>query len=454
MQIKQVLNKAWGSFYIAGQIARQHGSAYLPSRTLEARRDQNLRAIVRYAAETVPYYRALFKRLGLDPAEIRTAADLTKLPILEKEQVQAEPEQFVSESAQGRGGLLMPSSGTSGKPLQIFQSHDYLLANTAYDLRQREVITQWMGKGTPHRALSVVYPNNSVQRIRQYVHGQAFVPIGLAGASRATVSLLDPLETIIQAINDRKPTLLTAYGTFVELLFKTIEAGKIKMHIPKVILYVSDHLEAETQQLIEEKYGARVFSSYSAVEALRIGFTCPSHQGFHLHSDLTHVRIVDEAGQDVPPGVPGDILISNLINRGTVLLNYRLGDRGRLSNQACTCGRTLPLLSKLEGRRDDVVALPNGQFLHSANVWLAIRGNPDFIQYQLLQHTLTQFELKLSTVDKPTFERVSADLTARLKPVLGEGAELSASYVSPFEPFGTRKRSQLVSEIKREALGA
>jgi phenylacetate-CoA ligase len=226
------------------------------------------------------------------------------------------------------------------------------------------------------------------------------------------------------------------------------------MHIPKVIVYLSDHLEEETQRLIETHYGANVLSYYSAVEALRIGFTCPAHQGFHLHSDLTHVRVVGEDGQDVPTGEAGDILISNLVNRGTVLLNYRIGDRGRLANQPCTCGRTLPLLAKLEGRRDDVVALPNGQFLHSATVWFAIRGNPDFIQYQLVQHTLHQFELKLSTVDVPTFERVSVDLLARLGPVLGEGTSLTASYVSPFAPFGSRKRSQLISEVKRGAQGA
>lgn len=440
-------HKVRGSLYIAWYIASQLNITHWPAPKLTARRDRNLQGVVRYAVETVPYYRDLFRQIGLSPAHIQTASDLAQLPILEKAQLQAEPERFVSESAAGRNALVMPSSGTSGKPIHIYQSRDYLLANTAYDLRHREVITQILGKGTPHRALSVVYPDNSVQRIRQYVRDQAFVPVQLARASRSIVSLFDPLETTIAAINHRQPNLLMAYGTFIELLFKTIRAQGLKMHIPKVIVYVSDHLTEDTQRMISEEYGAEVLSSYSAVEALRIGFTCPAGKGFHLHSDLTHVRVVDETGQDVPTGTPGDLVISNLTNRGTVLLNYRIGDRGRLAVETCPCGRTLPLLAKLEGRRDDVVALPNGQFLHSATVWAAIRHNLDILQYQLVQKTLTQFELKLVTADETTFAHASKDILASLLPVLGQGVSLTACYISPSAPFGSAKRSQLVSEL-------
>lgn len=447
--MNKVLHKARGSLIIARTLAGDWGVAYLPAEALAARRDANVRATVRYAAAHVPFYREMFKAEGIDPLGIRTAADLARLPIVEKQDVQAAPERFVADTAEGRNALIMPSSGTSGKPMQIYQSQDYLLANTAHDGRHRAVVTEILGKGTPHRQMTVGYPNNSSQRIRAKVHENAFVPTRLAGARRNVVSLFDPLETIIGALNERQPNILFAYGTFVELLFKTVKARGLVMHVPKVVMYVSDHLTDETQRMIREEYGAEVLSSYSAVEALRIGFTCRTGKGFHLHSDLTHVRAVDERGEDVPTGTTGDLVISNLTNRGTVLINYLIGDRGQLSGETCPCGRTLPLLGKLEGRRDDVVALPNGQFLHSATVWAAIRHNPDFIQYQLVQQALGQFELKITTVDEATFARVSVDLMEKLRPVLGDGVGLTARYVSPFESFGAEKRSQLVSELNR-----
>jgi phenylacetate-CoA ligase len=443
-KLSSIFHKFRGTAFIAWQLLGQRQVPYLPIRELEARRDKNVRAIVRYAAETVPFYRRLFQTEGLNPNDFQTADDLAKLPLIDKPQVQAEAEQFRSESPEGREAFLMPTSGTSGVQLQIYQSQDYLLANSAHNERLEAVVRELLGPGTPVRRFSVTYPNNSLHKIRGQLHQHAFLP---SRSSQYRVSLFDPLETIIAEINRRRPNVLVAYGTFIELLYKTIRAGHIPMHLPKVVFYVSDHLPEDTQQLIEAEYGAKVLSSYSAVEALRIGFTCPAHTGFHLHADLAHLRIVDEAGRDVPPGTTGDIALSNLSNRGTVLLNYLIGDRGQLATTACTCGRTLPLLAKLEGRRDDVVALPDGRFLHSATVWFAIRDNHDYIQYQLVQHTLERFELKLATVDEPTFTRVSEDLMARLRPVLGEGTVLTATYVNPYEPFGQRKRSQLISYL-------
>jgi phenylacetate-CoA ligase len=87
------------------------------------------------------------------------------------------------------------------------------------------------------------------------------------------------------------------------------------------------------------------------MEAGTIGFQCERREGFHLNVDLCAVRIVDAEGRTVPPGTSGDIVISSLDNRATVLLNYRIGDRGTLSPQPCPCGRSLPLLASLEGRR-------------------------------------------------------------------------------------------------------
>ena len=46
-------------------------------------------------------------------------------------------------------------------------------------------------------------------------------------------------------------------------------------------------------------------------------------------------------------------MVSNLVNRGTVLLNYRLGDVAAKLDGRCACGRTLPMMSFLEGRSDE-----------------------------------------------------------------------------------------------------
>src|SRR4030067_870432 len=101
------------------------------------------------------------------------------------------------------------------------------------------------------------------------------------------------------------------------------------------------------REFFERELGIPVYSRYNAVEAFKIGFTCEERQAFHLNSDLTHVRIVDADGKPCAAGQTGEVIISNLVNRATVLLNYRLHDVAALSDELCPCGRTLALLCAL-----------------------------------------------------------------------------------------------------------
>ena len=94
----------------------------------------------------------------------------------------------------------------------------------------------------------------------------------------------------------------------------------------------------------------QIYSNYAATETGRIGFQCEKRKGYHFNIDFTAVRLVDESGQDVPAGEVGEVIVSNLHNTATVLLNYRLGDLAEMSAQDCPCGRNLPLLRELHGR--------------------------------------------------------------------------------------------------------
>lgn len=78
-------------------------------------------------------------------------------------------------------------------------------------------------------------------------------------------------------------------------------------------------------------------------------------RGFSRQPDHVAVRVVDENGKTLGPGSMGEIVISNLTNRATVLLNYKLGDVVPLGRSACHCGCTLPTIDVIEGRADDLI---------------------------------------------------------------------------------------------------
>lgn len=179
------------------------------------------------------------------------------------------------------------------------------------------------------------------------------------------------------------------------------------------------------------------------MEAFKIGYTCEERKGFHLYEDLTHVAVVGEDGRPVATGELGEIVVSNLVNRGTVLLNYRLGDLARLLLPGCPCGRTSALLADLEGRVTEIVYLPSGEFLYPAPVWGAVKEVDGIVRFQLVQPERDRFELRLVTADGATYEHATA-LRPRLEQLL-PGCGLSIERVDALEPEPGRKFRPIVA---------
>ncbi len=227
------------------------------------------------------------------------------------------------------------------------------------------------------------------------------------------------------------------------------------VHSPKVVMYVGETLPAERRAWIERELGARVMSRYCSVEAFKIGYFCERGSGFHLHEDLCHVRVVRQDGSSCVPGEPGEIVISNLVNHATVLLNYPTGDVASLGGQACPCGRTHCLMSEVDGRLEDMVPLATGAHLHPRAVWAAFKDDRDILQYQLVQHELRRFELKLVTSTPHAFAAASLRARNALGSVLGDDAVI---HVVREEELGRLERAAngkfraVESRVVREGL--
>src|SRR5581483_4718879 len=53
----------------------------------------------------------------------------------------------------------------------------------------------------------------------------------------------------------------------------------------------------------------------------------------------------------------GELVFSTVTREALPLLRYRTGDIASLTHGICTCGRTLVKMSKITGRRDDMLVL-------------------------------------------------------------------------------------------------
>ena len=413
-----------GTLTVAAALPRQRRAPFLAPEKIAARRDANVRRIVAHAARTVPYYCELLQREGIDPRDIRGARDLDRLPLTDPEEVRADPARFTSDGRRARGALTLTSGALGRQPLQIAHDRRSLLANIAYGERERAPVIALCGSGFRPRELHIGYDGSNFKKVLAFYAAHTRRP----SPRRDSLLMVEPFDAIVAAVNAKRPDIVTAYGGFLDVFFREVVARGVELHAPKVVMYMGEPLSAERREWIEGELGARVMSRYCATEAFKIGYFCELGTGFHLHDDLTHVRVIREDGSDAAPGEMGEIVISNLINHATVLLNHPMRDIAALAGEPCPCGRGHRLMSEVQGRVEDALTLPGGEHLHPREVWSVFKDDRRVLQYQLIQHDLDRFELKLVTASGDAFAGSRDRAVERLRAVLGEGARIEASH--------------------------
>ena len=417
-----LLEKGHGTLTVLRHVPGQRKVTYLPREQLLTRRDERVRDTATYAAETVPYYQDLFRREGIEPREIRTAVDLERLPLVDKLELRADPRRFGSGSARARDAVVYRTVGTTGVPVEIRHDRTSLFEGVAHAERERAIESRFVGKRVRYTRMSISDVTGTGNQTRAFYRGGMLAPVR---PRHHSLSVSSPLDETIAAINRLQPDLIRSYGSYLELLYGTVVAKGLRMHRPKLVVYGGDRLTARGRELIERTVGIPVTSRYNCVESFKIGFFCEERRGFHLHDDLCHVRIVDAQGETVPDGTHGEVVISNLVNRGTVLLNYRLGDLATILTEPCVCGRTTRVLSELEGRVSEFVRLHDGTMFTPAMLSDLMEPYGEVIRYQLVQVESDRFDLQLVTADEASFARTAGPLAADVS------RQLAGSAVEP-----------------------
>jgi phenylacetate-CoA ligase len=350
--------------------------------------------------------------------------------LLEKRLVQEDPARFHSDSESGRDGLEIRGAGTTGMPLAVFYDRGALLANIAHGERERVVEHAFVGRRYRYRVLDLRGRRAVFGRVQDYYAEALFRPLR---PKRRLVTLDVPSEEVLETIERVRPAVVRGNAAHLELIFRAAAGAGGLSHRPAAVVYAGDTMSAGARRLIEEDLGLPVLSVYGAVECFKIGFTCERRSGFHLHEDLVHVTLVDREGRRVAPGERGEIVVSNLVNRGTVLLNYRLGDIGRLSDEPCPCGRTSRRLLELEGRVEEIVELEDGTPVHPADVRSSFRLRDGILRFQLLQRERDRFELRVVIEENDDAERALAEAVAELRTLL-HGARIDVVRAAKLEP--------------------
>ena len=402
---------------------------------IERAQRRRLAETVAHAHEHVPYYRETMRRLGLGPGDFQTAEDLARLPLIEREQLQGDPEYFVSDAYPLDRYLRFRSGGSTGEPVTIFRHPVALFEGAAHRERLRSIVAAAAGRRFRLRQAEIFLPQSA--GARRWFNRNTLIPSALR-IRRLELSMLDPPAEQIAALEAFEPDSIASFGSYLEALFAHIQSTGGKVHLPKVATYSADELSEGARRLITAELGVPVLSAYRAIEAPHIGFECGAHPGYHLNVDLCPLRIVSPDGEDLPAGQTGDVVVSHLFARGTVLLNYRLGDRAARLGTGCACGRNLPLLSYVRGRTDEWLVRADGEPIHGQAVRDLMRMREDVLCYQVVQESPSLVRGSFVTAGGCDRGELGDWVRRRFRERLGAGVEVEVGFVEaiPRRPSG------------------
>ncbi|MBM4244985.1 MAG: phenylacetate--CoA ligase family protein [Deltaproteobacteria bacterium] len=432
-----LLRRAVGSVRIARAMLAARRFAAADGAAIRCVQERRIAGIVRHAFDSVPYYRDLARRLGCAPEDLRTAADLARLPLIGRRQLQEEPERFLSEACPRGMRLEIRSGGSSGAPRGVWHDAPSVLDDAGHGERHWAILRH-LAANDRFRAMTIGSPRNSESDVRGFVRQHAIVPPSVSRSGSACDMTVSP-EDVARAVAAARPDVLLGYGSYLERVAQILDERYGREASPKVFAYGGDGMSPSGRARVVERLGAAVWTSYQAVESLKIGYECACAAGLHVHADLCVVRVVDAEGRDVGPGGRGEVVISNLVNRATVLLNYRLGDEVVVPATPCGCGTPLPLIGFPEGRVEDWFALPTGERVHTQRLRALFTDEREVWQYQLVQERPSSLRVALVVAERADRPALAGRVGRAIAGVVGPGVALSIDFVRELERTPTGK---------------
>ena len=430
-------------WYLYGLIKR----AYWPPDKLEDYRNKKLRRIVHYAYDHVSFYHDKFEEQGVKPSDIRTAADLSKLFILRKDDVRNNLNRMISSEYDMAHLRRFNTSGSTGKPLNFYISKKEDEYRKAKHLRANISVGQ--------------KPRDKWVVISSQVHViEAKGLQKMMGIYTPTpVVVFNDIQTQISTLEKLKPDILGGYSSSILLIAKEMEKRGSLSFRPRFIIGGAEYIGDSSRRFIEEAFGVPLYDQYAADEMERIAWQCKEKNGYHIDADSIIVQFVDKSGEEVAPGERGEVVCTSLFNYAMPFIRYVIGDVAVSSDEQCSCGRTLPLMKLFEGRTDSFIMLSDGRAL-SPMAWDAamdiFKLQDSIDQYRIVQRKagLIEFLVKLTSdnTDKETLKRELLMHFRKTLKIDPDQADIEVEFVDNIPLDKTGKLRKVVSELDRNPL--
>ena len=424
----------------ASHLREYERSQWLAPEQLAQLQWRKLERLLEHCWREVPYYRRRWSDAGANPGDIRSFADYARLPVLTKDDIRANFDDLHAQSWRGRL-LYKTTGGSTGEPMRFGYTRE------SYD---RRIAAMWrgyawagarMGRRTLYLWGAPIGSPLRSHAIKDRVYHAAFNR-RMLNAFLMSESRMREYAAEIDAF---RPEVVVGYVGPLVRMAEWILASGHPIHRPQAVLGAAEALHPAQRATLEQAFGCPVFNTYGCREFMLIASECERRDGLHMTAD--HLRVELDGLRTTPAGEPvGEVVVTDLHNYGMPLLRYGNGDLATPSQARCSCGRPLPLLASVDGRKLDALRTPDGRFVPGEYIVYAFLYATGIRRYQVVQKQLDRFDITLVR-DHDFDESVVAHVSAELKKVVGEQVSLHFHFADEIPLTTTGKQRVTVSEL-------
>jgi phenylacetate-CoA ligase len=338
--------------------------------------NEGVAATVQYARERSPFYRDYFAGLP----GVRDVADLAKLPVTRKQHVSEAGERFWCVPREGLIDIAT-TSGTTGVP-------------TLYPLTPADLSRLGFNECLCFRRVGLQPGDVVILAVtidKCFMAGLAyFEGLRQLGVTAVRVGAGSP-AMLLSMMTRLRATAVVSVPSFLDRVAAYAQQQGIDLaqSTVKMLICIGEPVRDSSFQptpaaaRVAAAWGAQLYSTYGITELATSFCECSAGRGGHLHPQLLHAEILDDAGNAVPDGQVGQLVATTVGVAAMPLVRFATGDMTFLTRERCSCGLHTPRLGPILGRRDQAMKL-KGTTVYPAAVQRSLQGVEQIVDYLLI----------------------------------------------------------------------
>lgn len=412
---------------------------------IQTQQFRQLNALMAHTIKTVPYYQKQFQTAHFPTKEKFTPANWQDVPLLTPAALIKSANDLVSRAIPKDHGKIAKkkTSGSTGNIVSVLATEVTGLLWYAFTLREHH----WHGRNTSDKLVAIRsgrYAKDPNAVLKKTAWGVASSLIYQGGPAVLFFNRL-PIKRQADLLLQHKPNYLLAYPGIVSRLAHYFRKNKLTLPSLKQVMTFGEPTAKHVRTDCDQAWGVKVTDAYSTEEVGYIALQCPDTENYHIQSESMLVEVINEEGTPCKPGEIGRVILTTLHNFAMPLIRYELGDYAEVGTP-CSCGRGLPTLKRILGRRRNRITLPGGEqrWPKPGNLqWQDFKINEPI---QVIQKTTEQLLINI-VADKPLLKSKEKKLTKAIHKAFGHHFECSFAYQDEIPCKANGKFEPFISEL-------